>query len=133
MIHKYWNVRLYQGDVAAEENALSEGDATEEMRKLVRESEEQVEEKVLWIWRTLSSFEEKSATCISDMLLHVSNGAYMDGVMAAKKFIMHVDLLFSAADGLDQTLYARTSKGGSPFFSPFALPLHTTTPQAASR
>lgn len=94
-----------------EEQKQSEADATEEMRKYVRESEEQVEEKVLWIWRTLSSFEEKSATCISDMLLHVSNGAYMDGVMAAKKFIMHVDLLFVAADGLDQTLFAKTSKG----------------------
>ena len=119
MIHKYWNVRLHQGGTpTAEEKALSEGNATEEMRKIVREGEEHVEGKVLWIWRTLSSFEEKSATCISDMLLHVSNGAYMDGVMAAKKFIMHVDLLFSAADGLDRTLYARTTKGVYiPFFA----------------
>lgn len=112
MIHKYWNVRLHQGGTpTTEEKVMTEDDATEDMRKMVRDSEEGVEEKVLWIWRTLSSFEEKSATCISDMLLHVSNGAYMDGVMAAKKFIMHVDLLFSAADGLDQTLYARTAKG----------------------
>ncbi|KAG9803525.1 GTPase-activating protein-like protein of the rho/rac family, partial [Aureobasidium melanogenum] len=83
----------------------------EEMRKMVKESEESVEEKVLWIWRTLSSFEEKSATCISDMLLHVSNGAYVDGVMTAKKFITHVDLLFSAADNLDQVLQSHTTKG----------------------
>lgn len=89
----------------------SEENATEEMRKMVKESEESVEEKVLWIWRTLSSFEEKSATCISDMLLHVSNGAYVDGVMTAKKFITHVDLLFSAADNLDQVLQSHTTKG----------------------
>lgn len=90
---------------------MSEEKATEEMRRLVRQSEEHVEDKVLWIWRTLSSFEEKSATCISDMLLHVSNGAYMDGVMAAKKFITHVDLLFTAADDLDWLLFTKTTRG----------------------
>ncbi|KAG9961405.1 GTPase-activating protein-like protein of the rho/rac family, partial [Aureobasidium melanogenum] len=110
MIHKYWNVRLHQGG-SVDEPLDSEENATEEMRKMVKESEESVEEKVLWIWRTLSSFEEKSATCISDMLLHVSNGAYVDGVMTAKKFITHVDLLFSAADNLDQVLQSHTTKG----------------------
>jgi hypothetical protein len=110
MIHKYWNVRLHQG-TSADEPLDSEENATEELRKMVKESEESVEEKVLWIWRTLSSFEEKSATCISDMLLHVSNGAYVDGVMTAKRFITHVDLLFSAADNLDQVLQSHTAKG----------------------
>lgn len=45
------------------------------------------------------------------MLLHVSNGAYVDGVMAAKKFIVHVELLFAAADELDAQLVQRTPKG----------------------
>ena len=116
MIHKYWNVRLHQGS-SADEPLDSEENATEEMRKIVKESEESVEEKVLWIWRTLSSFEEKSATCISDMLLHVSNGAYVDGVMTAKRFITHVDLLFSAADNLDQVLQSHTAKGASVCFT----------------
>jgi hypothetical protein len=123
MIHKYWNVRLHQGG-SADEPLDSEENATEELRKIVKESEETVEEKVLWIWRTLSSFEEKSATCISDMLLHVSNGAYVDGVMTAKRFITHVDLLFSAADNLDQVLQSHTAKGAFPFvllISPFLL------------
>ena len=111
MIHKYWNVRLHQGNGPEKEKLMLEEEATDEMRKAVRSGEERVEEKVLWIWRTLSSFEEKSATCISDMLLHVSNGAYMDGVMSAKKFITHVDLLFGAADDLDWLLSGRTSKG----------------------
>jgi hypothetical protein len=44
------------------------------------------------------------------MLLHVSNGAYMDGVMAAKKFITHVDLLFGAADDLDHRLQVRSGR-----------------------
>ncbi len=38
------------------------------------------------------------------MLLHVSNGAYIDGVMVAKKFIWHVDLLFQSADKLDSLM-----------------------------
>lgn len=104
MIHKFWNVRLHVAGQPVKELPSSEADVTEDERRVVREEEENVEEKVLLIWRTLSAFEEKSATCISDMLLHVSNGAYFDGVMAAKKFIVHVDLLFGAADDLDGLL-----------------------------
>lgn len=120
MIHKYWNVRLHaapskssdaselQETLALREGKdLEEAEANEELRRTVRTDEEAVERKVHWIWQTLSQFEERSATCISDMLLHVSNGAYMDGVVAAKKFITHVDLLFSAADSLDHRLQNR--------------------------
>ena len=124
MIHKYWNVRLHappaKGSAAeAEELELErqrsrdasgssgQQDASAEQRKTVKKDEEAVEYKVHWIWQTLSTFEERSATCISDMLLHVSNGAYMDGVVAAKKFITHVDLLFLAADDLDRRLQVR--------------------------
>jgi hypothetical protein len=112
MIHKYWNVRLHStGQPVLEHMHLTEGEATDEIRETVRQQEEEIEAKVNWIWKTLSAFEEKSATCISDMLLHVSNGAYVDGVMAAKKFIVHVELLFAAADELDAQLVARTPKG----------------------
>ena len=114
MIHKFWNVRLHTSSQSAVENIpTGEKDATDEERTRVKREEERIEEKVLMIWRTLSSFEEKSATCISDMLLHVSNGAYFDGVMAAKKFIVHIDLLFRATDDLDNLLYNSTSKGWS--------------------
>ncbi|KAH5881807.1 hypothetical protein HBI92_141560 [Parastagonospora nodorum] len=112
MIHKYWNVRLHStGQPVIEHMHISESDATDEVRETVRQQEEEIEAKVNWIWKTLSAFEEKSATCISDMLLHVSNGAYVDGVMAAKKFIVHVELLFAAADELDAQLVQRTPKG----------------------
>lgn len=60
-----------------------------------------MEEKVYQIWTVLSAFEESSAGCISEMLLHVSNGAYYDGVQMAGKFILHVDILFSAIDDLE--------------------------------
>jgi len=111
MIHKYWNVRLHSTGQPLIEDTTVEGDATDEIRHTVRKQEEEVETKVNWIWKTLSAFEEKSATCISDMLLHVSNGVYFDGVMAAKKFIVHVDLLFTAADDLDGLLSSNTPKG----------------------
>ncbi|KAJ5157862.1 Rho-type GTPase-activating protein 1 [Penicillium canariense] len=71
-----------------------------EERESIRKEEDSMEEKVYNIWSTLSTFEESSAACISDMLLHVSNGAYIDGVLVAKRFIAHVEILFAAVDEL---------------------------------
>ncbi|KAG0260501.1 hypothetical protein BG011_001870 [Mortierella polycephala] len=67
----------------------------------LKQAQQQMEEKVYQIWTVLSAFEESSAGCISEMLLHVSNGAYYDGVQMAGKFILHVDILFSAIDDLE--------------------------------
>jgi hypothetical protein len=106
MIHKFWNVRLNPPQEAA--TPIKDDPAG---RELVREEEERMEEKVYRIWSVLSTFEESSAACISDMLLHVSNGAYIDGVMVAKKFIFHVDILFRSADRLDGTM-ARLEMNG---------------------
>ena len=107
MIHKFWSVRLASSTDAAG-RANSEEDATEEKRTLIREEEEQMEERVYRIWSILSAFEESSAACISDMLLHVSNGTYVEGVLVAKRFIWHVEVLFGATDKLDRCV---TSEG----------------------
>jgi hypothetical protein len=48
------------------------------------------------------------------MLLHVSNGSYIDGVFVAKKFILHVEILFQSADRLDETLKGLDMKGMLP-------------------
>jgi len=114
MIHKYWNVRLHNPDApesAVTERPESEDNASTETRIVVRQEEERIEAKVLWIWRSLSTFEERAATCISDMLLHVSNGAYFEGIMAARKFIIHIELFFECADELDQKLIIDSQKG----------------------
>lgn len=66
-----------------------------------REAEEALDTKVKRIWTLLSAFEESSAACISDMLLHVSSGAYIEGSHMAARFILHVEVLFSAIDQLD--------------------------------
>lgn len=110
MIHKYWNVRLRKDGVPAITAGTGSPDATEAMRRAVRSEEEQMEQRVVWIWRTLSTFEEKSATCISDMLLHVSNGEYFKGIVSARTFIVFVETLFISADKLDQLLLAALSK-----------------------
>lgn len=60
-----------------------------------------LESKINRIWTLLSAFEESSAACISDMLLHVSNGAYIEGSLMAARFIVHVEVLFGSIDRLD--------------------------------
>jgi hypothetical protein len=111
MIHKFWNVRLASSQDAADTNRQLNDATDEEERNAVRDEEERMEEKVYRIWSVLSTFEESSAACISDMLLHVSNGAYVDGVLVAKKFIFHVDILFHSADKLDATMTKIATKG----------------------
>ena len=111
MIHKFWNVRLAPPGSENFEKMLLDENATEDQRNMVRVEEEQMEEKVYRIWSVLSAFEESSAACISDMLLHVSNGAYVDGVLVAKKFIWHVDILFGATDRLDYLMLSQGMKG----------------------
>ncbi|KAG0360786.1 hypothetical protein BG005_009866 [Podila minutissima] len=117
MIHKFWNVKLSftpQNDdkdkdqlaiEAPEGDLLSPNQPTSptELRtpSELKLAQQQMEEKVYQIWTVLSAFEESSAGCISEMLLHVSNGAYYDGVQMAGKFILHVDILFSAIDDLE--------------------------------
>ena len=111
MIHKFWNVRLAPPGSEKVPQLQNEDESLEERRNQVRTDEEHMEEKVYRIWSTLSTFEESSASCISDMLLHVSNGAYMESVMVAKKFIWHVDILFGATDALDSLTVSQGLKG----------------------
>lgn len=107
MIQKFWNVKL--ASRSEEEQNIREfaGLSAEE----VRQREALMEEKVNHIWNVLSGFEESSAACISDMLLNVSNGAYIDGVLAAVKFIAHVEVLFAALDRLETALVQSSGKG----------------------
>lgn len=45
------------------------------------------------------------------MLLHVSNGAYVEGICLSERFLVHVEALFSGVDVLDQ-LYLKYGKNG---------------------
>jgi hypothetical protein len=112
MIHKFWNVRLSPAGQTWEPPPV-DVDASPEDRERIRQEEDTMEEKVYNIWSTLSTFEESSAACISDMLLHVSNGAYIDGVLVAKRFIGHVEILFGAVDELANYIRSQGVKGMS--------------------
>jgi uncharacterized CHY-type Zn-finger protein len=113
MIHKFWNVRLAPAGQLLDRPEL-DGEATDAEREKVRREEDLMEEKVYKIWSILSTFEESSAACISEMLLHVSNGAYVDGVLVAKSFISHVEILFAAIDMLASKLKEQGMKGMCP-------------------
>ena len=63
-----------------------------------------MEEKVNRIWTVLSAFEESAASCISEMLLHVSNQSHMEAVSEAGHFIMHVEVLFCGIDNLETAI-----------------------------
>jgi len=78
----------------------------------LKEAQVAIEEKVYQIWTVLSAFEESAAACISDMLLHVSNGACIEGVKMAGSFLTHVEVLFTAIDDL-YSQYANIQDAGT--------------------
>ena len=77
----------------------------------LREKQKHVETQVYRIWTVLSTFEESSAACISEMLRHVSNGNYLDGVQMAERFVLHVETLFAAIDDLNAAFRHIGGKG----------------------
>ena len=70
----------------------------------LKDGQKVIEEKVYHIWTVLSAFEESSAACISDMLLHVSNGSYLQGVRMAESFVKHIRILFASIDDIEAQL-----------------------------
>ncbi|CEI94546.1 hypothetical protein RMCBS344292_08755 [Rhizopus microsporus] len=96
MIQKFWSVKIAYP-------TLKEGDQRPpkyipqtpfELLKIQKDTEE----KVVSIWSVLSAFEESSAVCISEMLLHVSNGAYIESICLSERFLVHVEALFAGID-----------------------------------
>ncbi|GAN09776.1 LRG1 protein [Mucor ambiguus] len=89
MIFKFWGAKLAPKNPAEPKDILT--------------IQNQIERKVTRVWTDLSSFEESSANCISDMLLNVAADAYIEGIRMANQFIMHLEVLFNALDGMEQT------------------------------
>lgn len=84
---------------------------TYETAQTLKEKQKQMEEQVYRIWTVLSTFEESSAACISEMLRHVSSGLYLEGVRMAGKFVLHVETLFAAIDDLDVIFRSKNAQG----------------------
>lgn len=77
----------------------------------LKQKQKIVEEQVYRIWTVLSAFEESSAACISEMLRQVSSGRYLGGVRMAERFILHVEVLFSAIDDIEREFRKEHAKG----------------------
>ncbi|CAG8505502.1 15144_t:CDS:2 [Racocetra fulgida] len=100
---------------------IDEGPGSDDVTpEKLKQQQKAIEEKVYNIWTVLSAFEEMSAACISDMLLHVSNGAYLEGVKMIERFINHVDILFSAIDDLEVQLVQASGQEGKQVIEPNA-------------
>lgn len=138
MIHKFWNIKLapsppvpkppsepdvvIPGDFAPDAAASQQeaGSPSEEWEhqestetaQSLKDKQKLMEEQVYRIWTVLSTFEESSAACISEMLRHVSNGQYLEGVRMAEKFVLHVETLFAAIDDLGAFFRQKNAKGG---------------------
>ncbi|KAI9011911.1 hypothetical protein CLU79DRAFT_829208 [Phycomyces nitens] len=99
MIHKYWNVRIAQPSMDGGDIITQKEQPPQNQSQLLQKQHD-TEEKVFRIWQVLSAFEESSALCISEMLLHVSNGSYINGICISERFLVHVEALFSGIDDL---------------------------------
>lgn len=107
MIFKLWNVRIAKitqssnGKNLAKQitNADGEVDGVAEQRH--------VTEEVAHILNVLSSYEESSAECISDMLLWFSGNEFEEGVLQASRLIYHIESLFRGIDIVKTELHAQ--------------------------
>lgn len=111
MVHKFWNVFITADSVGLQTKLqqynvnfadidilnLSKNSA-EIDPKVLLQIEEQIELTVMNCWLILSGYEENSASCISDMLLYACTGNPSSGLLATGKFIVYVEVLFSAID-----------------------------------
>jgi hypothetical protein len=123
MIHKFWNVKLTSkfqntpiNSAHASASSVIDPDAVPEEQKETAETlkakQIRMETQVEQIWRVLSAFEESSAACISEMLRSVSASEYLDAVLMAERFILHVEILFAVIDDLEAQFAMEKARGG---------------------
>lgn len=94
-----WNVRIASSKAPLIANSNQTENSEEEILR-----QKTTVDKVCRILNVLSAFEESSAECIQEMLIHFSNQSYQDGVIQAEKFICHIEALFAGLDGVEGDL-----------------------------
>ena len=122
-MHQFWNVKLisklpttptastYASTASSFIDVNSIDEEQTETPESLRAKQNRMETQVEQIWRILSAFEESSAGCISEMLRFVSAGQYLDAVIMAERFILHVEILFAAIDDLEAQFSAENVRG----------------------
>ncbi|KAG8917886.1 hypothetical protein FRC01_002153 [Tulasnella sp. 417] len=116
MIHKCWSVKVVSRPTGIPAYFDSEAYVQEEAvynATTLKEKQRQMETLVNRIWNHLSTFEISCAACISDLLRGVSSGMYLDAIRMAKKFILHVEVLFAVIDELEAGFAKAGAKGMS--------------------
>lgn len=116
MIHKFWNVRI------ASDSTYRRGQSAWKDEKGVELSRQEIEyrmasgdAKIYRIWTVLSTFEEKSAFWISEMLLHASNGALLQAIQSAAGFLYAIQALFESLNSVVRK--SLEEKGKSPAYA----------------
>lgn len=61
-------------------------------------------ERVETILHILSTFEESTAACVTEMLANFSNGNPLSGVSFARRLIFHIEVLFTSLENVDAKL-----------------------------
>ncbi|KAI9245033.1 hypothetical protein EDC94DRAFT_699585 [Helicostylum pulchrum] len=97
MIQKFWSVKIAHPVLKDSDPKIVQEYKAQSPLELLKVQRE-MEEKVISIWSVLSAFEESSAVCISEMLLHVSNGSYIESICLSERFLVHVEALFAGID-----------------------------------
>ncbi|KAL0144447.1 hypothetical protein V8B55DRAFT_1486650 [Mucor lusitanicus] len=103
MIQKFWSVKIAHPTQKENDPIVPREYKPQSPLELLK-TQKEMEEKVISIWSVLSAFEESSAVCISEMLLHVSNGAYIESICLSERFLVHVEALFAGIDKI-QSVY----------------------------
>lgn len=112
MIHKFWKVQVKKDSTYQRlESSWKDGNGVDVSRDQIDAWMDSVDEKVYKIWSRLSAFEEKSASWISNMLLHVSNGAIFDATQSAVGFLYAIEALFGSLNALIKTCLEQGEKG----------------------
>lgn len=89
MVYKFWSTTITKDLMGVETDPED-----------LAHSEQLLESLVVKIWLTLSTFEELTASCISDMLLNACIGNQTNGLKSTGKLIMSIEVLFNAIDFL---------------------------------
>ncbi|WVQ81510.1 hypothetical protein IAT38_003634 [Cryptococcus sp. DSM 104549] len=77
----------------------------------LKERQEAMEMKVQQIWHILSGYEESSAALIGDMLRAVQERGFLDIILLAERFILHVEVLFAIIDDIEAQFALAGAKG----------------------
>ncbi|QPG75432.1 hypothetical protein FOA43_002786 [Brettanomyces nanus] len=106
MIHKFWGVDVTVDcigldNLPASLIEIAKADEKVMTPKILFEVEHRLEQMMMFIWMTLSEFEESCAACISDMLHSATIDDKLQGLLAAGKLVLKIDCLFKGINVLN--------------------------------